>query len=349
MKILYVASDTNAMGGIQQYNRKFLSSLRDRGDMVKLLELKSANFFTRALFIAKFYLHVVFFRPDITICAHINYALLGFFAKKLFGRKYIICTHGIDVWDVRSSMKRNAMKAADLITTVAEFTRDKMLAQVPEAKIYLLYNCVDGSKFFPQKASSDFLRQYNLGGKKVILTVGRLLAIEGYKGYDRVICALPEVLKVVQNAVYILVGDGDDTPRVKKMIAEKGLENRVIMPGAYPNEKLGDYYNLADVFVMPSKAEGAPAVFIEALVCGVPVIGGNKDGTPTPLQNGKTGFLIDPENIEEIAQAIISVLTGTAPKQLLDGEFLREETLKKFGLEQFPERVSEVLKIVLEN
>jgi len=80
---------------------------------------------------------------------------------------------------------------------------------------------------------------------------------------------------------------------------------------------------------------------------GIPVIAGNQDGSATPLQNGEVGLLIDPDSIEEIARAIIKVLTGRAPKNLLDRDFLRRKTLEKFGLDRFPERVNEMLSLFL--
>jgi len=348
MKILFIASDIQALGGIQQYNRKFLDAFRLRGS-VRLVELKHKGVFPKARFISKSIFQGLIYNPDITVCAHINYATLGFFMRVFFGRKYIVCTHGVDVWEIESWLKRKAMLAATLITTVAEYTRDKIVNQLPEARdrIYLLYNPVDGSRFAPRKKSAGLVGKYGLENKKAILTVARLSAEEGYKGYDRVIKAMPQILKTVPNAVYFLIGDGDDAPRVRRLISEISLGNKVIMAGAYPNEKLPEYYNLADVFVMPSKAEGAPAVFVEALSCGIPVIAGNQDGSATPLQNGEVGLLIDPDSIEEIARAIIKVLTGRAPKNLLDRDFLRRKTLEKFGLDRFPERVNEMLSLFL--
>jgi len=103
-----------------------------------------------------------------------------------------------------------------------------------------------------------------------------------------------------------------------------------------------DHYNLADVFIMPSKAEGAPAVFVEALACGIPVIAGNKDGSATPLMGGELGLLIDPESVDEIVAAIINILTGKVRKELLDRDFLRRKVLEKFGLDRFPQRVDEM-------
>ena len=346
MRILFAASDTEAVGGIQQYNRKFLECLRVRGDEVRLVELKRGEMIKKIRFAAEVLAQSARWKPDLVVCAHVNYAPLGFLAKKLFGRRYMVCTHGIDVWEVKSGFKRTALREADLVTTVAEFTRDKIVSQLPETqeRVYLLYNSVDGKRFVLKEKSAKLVERHNLRGKKVIFTVARLLKQEGYKGYDRVIESLPRVLETIPNAVYLLGGKGDDAERVKNLIRKFGLEKTVIMAGYIPEEEIVDYYNLADVFVMPSKAEGAPTVFMEALACGVPVIAGNKDGSGTPLMNGELGLLINPDSVEEIASAIITILKGEAKKELLDRDFLRRKVLEEFGLDSFSARVDEALR-----
>ncbi|MEK7479514.1 MAG: glycosyltransferase family 4 protein [Patescibacteria group bacterium] len=349
MHILYIAADTSALGGIQQYNRKVIAAFGARGDRVNLLELKGGSSPAKFFFIVRCVLAALLMRPSMIVCAHVNFSPIGLFLKNIFGMKYVVFTHGIDVWNIEGVLKRKAFGEAKVITAVAEFTRDKMLAQMPELKdkIYFLYNPVDGNRFVPKPKSPKLVKKYGLEGKKVIFTIARLLAAEGYKGYDRVIQAMPRVLHGVPNAVYLLGGKGDDAPRVKNLIKKMGLEDKVIMAGYVPEEEIVDYYNLADVFIMPSKAEGAPAVYLEALSCGKPVIAGNKDGSSTPLQGGEVGLLIDPDNGEEIVSAIIRVLKGKVDARLLDGEFLRSKTLEKFGLWRFPEKIEGMLKLFL--
>ncbi|MDP3724885.1 MAG: glycosyltransferase family 4 protein [Nanoarchaeota archaeon] len=346
MKILYIAADTNALGGIQQYNRKLIEHLRARGDKVLLVELKNGNPIAKLEFIGRCLRKTISWKPNLVVCAHVNYAPIGLFLKKFLGRRYIVCTHGIEVWNVKGWARRKALREAQIITTVAEYTRDKIIRQLPETKdrIYFLYNPIDGERFRPKAKSPAFVARYGVQNKKVILTVARLWAKEGYKGYDRVIEAMPKVLEAVPNAVYLLGGKGDDAPRIRSLIETLGLRKKVIMAGYVPEEEIVDHYNLADVFVMPSKAEGAPAVYVEALACGVPVIAGNKDGSGTPLQNGEVGLLINPDSVDEIASAIIRVLKGEVDKRLLDKEFLRKKTLERFGLDRFPEKIEGMIQ-----
>src|SRR5262249_26054671 len=147
----------------------------------------------------------------------------------------------------------------------------------------------------------------------VILTVARLAEPERYKGYDRVLAALPAVRAAVPNVHYILVGRGPDSKRIRRLIHELKLEESVTMTGFVRDHELCDHYNLCDVFAMPSKGEGFGIVYLEALACGRPVLAGNKDASAEPLLNGELGVLVDPDNVEEIASALKQILQRTHP------------------------------------
>ena len=78
--------------------------------------------------------------------------------------------------------------------------------------------------------------------------------VEQNKGYDRIIQALPNIIQTIPNVHYLLVGKGDDRPRVEQLIQSLNLQNYVTLTGFISDEELGNYYNLCDLFVMPSKA-----------------------------------------------------------------------------------------------
>ena len=178
----------------------------------------------------------------------------------------------------------------------------------------------------------------------MILTVARLADSEQYKGYDQILRALPQVLPAVPEAHYILVGEGKDRGRVEKLIASLGLRPFVTLAGAIPDTELNAYYNLCDLFAMPSKGEGFGIVFLEALACGKPVLAGNVDGSSEPLQHGRTGVLVDPENVSQIAASLIAILTRTYPLPVLyQPEELRQSTIKAFGFERFSAEVTHQL------
>jgi glycosyltransferase involved in cell wall biosynthesis len=167
---------------------------------------------------------------------------------------------------------------------------------------------------------------------------------EQYKGYDKVVQAMPEVIKQIPEARYILVGDGDDKERVEKMVKDLRLENHIIFVSGVWGDRRIPFFQSADVFVMPSSGEGFGIVFLESLACGVPVIGGNVDASREPILDGKVGVLVNPESAEEISRAIVSILTHRADKNLYDPQYLRGAVIENFGPEAFQVRIKEYLR-----
>jgi phosphatidylinositol alpha-1,6-mannosyltransferase len=90
----------------------------------------------------------------------------------------------------------------------------------------------------------------------------------------------------------------------------------VVFAGRIPENEKIDHYNLADAFAMPSKGEGFGFVFLEAAGCGLPVLGGNKDGSVDALVDGRLGVLIDPDDPADLLQGLIKILR--TPKHIPD-------------------------------
>lgn len=126
--------------------------------------------------------------------------------------------------------------------------------------------------------------------------------------------------------------------RIKGLIKKLNLEDKILLIGKIAENELNDYYNLCDVFVMPSKGEGFGIVFIEALACGKIVVAGNKDASKEAVLYGELGILVDPDNIQEIAEAIIKILKGEAKSELLNRYLLRKKTIDNFGFGRFREK-----------
>jgi glycosyltransferase involved in cell wall biosynthesis len=181
------------------------------------------------------------------------------------------------------------------------------------------------------------LKRLNLTlSRKIILTVARLVGAERYKGYDTMLSALASVRRSVPEVHYIIAGDGPDRRRVEGLVQELGLSDCVTLVGFVPDAELVDYYNLCDVFAMPSKGEGFGIVYLEAMACGKPVLAGNKDGSVDALRGGDFGVLVDPDSIEEISAALIQLLQKRHPHFLVNHpDLLRKSVIEVFGLDAF--------------
>jgi glycosyltransferase involved in cell wall biosynthesis len=143
----------------------------------------------------------------------------------------------------------------------------------------------------------------------------------------------------------LLVGTGPDRCRTEKLVADLGVQDAVIFAGFVPDEELSEYYNVCDLFAMPSKGEGFGIVYLEALACGKPVLAGNKDGSRDALDDGELGLLVDPDNAAEIASETIRVLRRQhSHPNLFRPEFLRQRVVELFGFETFKRRLANQLR-----
>ena len=161
-------------------------------------------------------------------------------------------------------MHKRALKSAKFIIKLFDQAAKNVIRQIPEVagKILTLPNSVDGERFYIKEKSQNLIERHNLKNSKIILTICRLSYSEAdNKGYERVVRAMPDVVKEIPNAKYLLVGGGNDAERVKNLVKELGLEKNVILPGPAKDEEMVDYYNLADVFAYPSKKKDFPRLF----------------------------------------------------------------------------------------
>jgi phosphatidylinositol alpha-1,6-mannosyltransferase len=230
---------------------------------------------------------------------------------KLMNAKLWVQAHGVDAWQELPKLYRAAIERADLITSVSRFTRRRLLrwCRIDTTRVKVLPDTVQ-PRFVPGPKPEYLLDRYGLRGKKILITVARLASSERYKGHDRVMNVLPCVLARHPDAVYVIVGEGDDRPRTEALATELGIRDHVHFVGFVAGNELPDHYRMADLMVMPSTGEGFGIAFLEALASGIPVIGGNRDGSLDPLAEGVLGTAVDPDNEGELAEAICAALAN---------------------------------------
>ena len=255
-------------------------------------------------------------QSKLVVISHVNLLPVGWLIKKISpSTSLVMIAHGIEIWSLPLGKKKKMLDACDEILCVSQFTKDKISAFPISRKIKLtiLNNCID--PFLDTQINKENIfnlrKKYNLEPTdKVLFTLARLAGNERYKGYDRVIMALATLEKKTFNIKYIIGGSSDEIERkyVLDLIKEHNLEGRVILTGYIPDEELKDYFQMSDLYIMPSLNEGFGIVFIEAMYYGLPVIAGNKDGSVDALLNGALGQLVNPTDIDEIKNAIITNL-----------------------------------------
>lgn len=325
----------------QQQNLQFLTSTRFHyfGQFAKLLQT--------ILFATKIIILAIFQRPTIVISTHVNYATACYILKLLTGVPYWVVAHGLEVWDIENKITKLALQKADKIISVSNYTRQRLLedTNIDSEKIVLLPNTFDAGQFKINPKPPYLLKRHNLTDEQpVILTVTRMGRMAKYKGYDQILHALIKVRLHVPNVHFILAGKGDDVPRIKALVTSLNLQDCVTIAGFVPDEELCAYYNLCDVFALPSKGEGFGIVYLEALACGKPVLAGNQDGSIDPLAEGKLGCLVDPDNVEEIADNLIQILQGDCSNPVIyQPEYLQQKTIEAYEFSQFRASLAELL------
>jgi glycosyltransferase involved in cell wall biosynthesis len=286
-------------------------------------------------------------KPDLVIMMHLNFAPIALLLKQLIGTKYIAIAHGIEAWNIQNPILKKSLQAADLILAVSNFTRDRLCQELSLSpdKVGILHNTFDVNAWKIAPKPQYLLEKYGIRPEqKIILTVSRLIASEQYKGYDQLLEVMPIVRQAIPDLHYIIVGKGSDRDRIEQIIQQKDLQNCVTLAGFIPDEDLCDFYNLCDLFAMPSKGEGFGIVYLEALACGKPVLAGNLDGAIDALCQGNLGVLINPDHPQAIAEAIIKILSGQHENSVIyHPEILRQQVTDTFGFTHFQTVLSNYL------
>lgn len=285
-------------------------------------------------------------QPDLIIATHLNFTLAAYWLKRLRGIPYWTVAHGVEAWNIQRPNLQQALHSADRILAVSGYTRDRLLKEqnLDPAKVTILPNTFDEKRFKIAPKPHHLLHRYNLKADQlIILTVARLDSTEQYKGYDRIIQALLKIRHYLDNVHYILVGEGNDRPRIERLIEQLDVKPYVTLAGFVNDAELVDYYNLCDVFAMPSLGEGFGIVYLEALACGKPVLGGDRDGAVDALCHGELGVLVNPNNGEDIADCLIQVLKKVHPNQLVyNPQALREKVISIYGFASYQETLTQI-------
>ncbi len=287
-------------------------------------------------------------RPKLVITTHLNFTTAAYQLWRWAKVPYWTVAHGIEAWDITRPALRSALQNADRILAVSHYTRDRLLKNpdLDPQKVVVLPNTFDADRFKIAAKPTHLLQQYGLkANQPIILTVCRLSNQERYKGYDQVLRALPIIRQTIPDIHYVIVGKGNDRARVEQQIAELNLQACVTLAGFVSDDHLSDYYSLCDVFAMPSKREGFGIVYLEALACGKPTIGGNQDGAIDALYQGEFGALVDPDHVDELADTIVKILRRSYPNALMyQPQLLRKKVIEAYGFECFQATFAKHLK-----
>ena len=247
-------------------------------------------------------------------------APLALMGKLLPVNRKIALTHGHEVWWAKvfpfNLLMRLIGNSVDHLTYLGEYTKgeiSKGISAKARASMVQIAPGIDTEKFKPVDAS-ELRGSLGLTEKEVIISVGRLVP---RKGQDKLIEALPKILKARPSAHLLFVGAGSFQSELEKLIKKLELQSHITFVGRVQYEELAKYICVGDIFAMPSRSrlaglevEGLGIVYLEASACGLPVLGGDSGGAPDAVLPGKTGLVVDGTDVDQIADGAIKLLSG---------------------------------------
>jgi len=240
--------------------------------------------------------------------------------SKATGIPFSLIVHGAELFVEKLKTRlivSQILGKAKSVICVSRFTRDSLLRRFPKSRMpVIIHPGTRPETFVPVANRGVLLEKYGLGGKRVVLSVSRLVR---RKGHAQVVKALPKVIEQVPEVVYLIAGSGPAAEELRALVRDMELGESVRFLGIVDEDKLVDLYAMCDVFVLPSmqttdtesgslRMEGFGIAFLEAAASGRPVVAGRSGGSVEAVVDGVTGILVDGEDPGQVGDAILRLL-----------------------------------------
>ncbi|MGH9687629.1 MAG: glycosyltransferase family 4 protein [Candidatus Acidiferrales bacterium] len=362
-KVLVLAPCLESIGGVQTYVRTLVDALRtvlgeDRIRVVVVPEDPrprrdgglALRLSARVRFLLSAFSLAFTWSPDLIICAHIGLSPAAKLIQKFRRRPYWLILYGIEVWGDLPPAKARALRGAERYVAITQFTLDATTARhsirAPRASI--LPPTLGETPIQPHDVRAELSKNKR---EPLVLTVSRIAASERYKGHDVILDAWPAVLREVPNALYLIVGGGDDRARLEARVHKMGCTDSVHFAGSVSPEELEVCYDRCSVFAMPAqtdldahapRGEGFGIVFLEAMAHGKPVVGPRVGAPAEFIRSGEHGLLVDSADVDEVAGALIQLLREPARARQM-GDAGRKWVAREFTFDRFCERLRDAL------
>jgi glycosyltransferase involved in cell wall biosynthesis len=270
---------------------------------------------------------------------------IGVLLRSLLPIKVSVTIHGLDITYRNlffQSIIPPCVALLDKIICVSRHTQKECVDRgIPAEKIWVIPNGINPSDFQVResrevcRAESTKRLGIPLEGKKILLTVGRLVPRKGVAWFVK------EVMpNLASSYLYLVVGDGPDFKRISLLVRQFSLEDRVFLLGRVTERNRNRLLHSSDVFIMPNiqvdgDVEGFGIAAIEAGSCGLPVIACNMQGLRDAVLHGRTGFLVEAGNTRQFLDRI--------REMDMDRDTVRSFVVEAFDWQKIYERYREAL------
>jgi phosphatidylinositol alpha-1,6-mannosyltransferase len=287
----------------------------------------------------------------LVLSAHVNFGPLVSAMKVVAPRmKSIVCTHGVEVWEPLPRWRRLALQHATVVLAPSRATAEHAitLQGIADERVKVLPWGLDPD--FETRASVNSAERLpaTFPQGRVILTVGRWLAEERYKGMDTLIQALPRLLLRWPEMQLVMVGSGDDREWLVNIARDSGVQRHVHFLSGLSYAELSACYESSEIFALPSRGEGFGYVYLEAMARGKAVIGGAHGGAPEVIQDGVTGYVIQHGDTDQLVMSIDALLSNPELARQM-GARGRERVEREFRFTVFAKAFKKILRELCES
>jgi phosphatidyl-myo-inositol dimannoside synthase len=276
--------------------------------------------------------------PDVILLNHVHQ--LPYLALATTGvatNELAVVMHGIEAWRPLSKTRRLGLGRVTRMVYVSDFTRRRALEASPELSKIEGMVCHHG--LLPENdAASSQVANTPAASPPFVLMIGRMSSEERYKGYEEVIRAWPRVRELRPDLELVLVGNGDDRPRLEAIAAGSKAIRFTGQIGDVERDRL---IRECVAFALPSRGEGFGLVYLEAMRAGKPVIAGSLDAGCEVIVDGVTGRAVDPREEDQLVRALVETTSAEGARM---GEAGRRRFLEKFTFESYTARLRTVVE-----
>lgn len=212
------------------------------------------------------------------------------------------------------------MRRADRVITIGEAMAEEIVARgIPAEKVGVVPNAVDVGRFSPRQKSADLLAKYGLVGR---FTVGYISNLGAREGIDDLIRAVGILRSKGTDVACLIAGDGPERLRLDGLVADLGLQDRIVLTGHIPNEQIEDHYALIDLFIVPRIDDRAsrlvtPLKPLEAMAMGLPVIASDLPALKELVSPGERGMVFPPSEPAAMAAVVQSLVDDGGERERL--------------------------------
>lgn len=276
-------------------------------------------------------------RGSTILATHLAMAPIGRLVKMATGGRLVVMLLGAEALAPLPAPVRWAFGGCDLFVSISACTLTKFLDRNPGFRHVPSEVC-----HLPARTLAGGAAAARENGALRVMTVGRLFSRGMEKGQRQLIRVWPRIQARFPGAELYIVGGGNGRAELRALAEASGVSSVVHFPGGVSDEQLAHLYDSADVFAMPSRHEGFGLVFAEAMSRGVPCIASRIDAGAEVVTDGETGLLVDPDNLEEVHDAIVRLLGDPALRRTMAAA-ARLRATEAFSQEQFDRRMLRVL------